>query len=163
MYLAQVNIATSLYDLDDSRMAGFVGKLDDVNALAENSPGFIWRLKSEDDNNAIDIQVTDDPRYIVNMSVWARIEDLFAFAYKSDHRGVMVQRRTWFKRPDGAYQALWWVEEDHRPTINEALARLAYLDQHGPSAHAFNFRTTFAQSASPATSLDPDPHCVGWS
>jgi RimJ/RimL family protein N-acetyltransferase len=92
MPLAQMNVGTTLYDLDDPRIADFMDNLDRVNALAESTPGFLWRLTGEG-NNATDIKPSENPRFIVNMSVWASMQALFDFVYKSDHRGFMVRRR----------------------------------------------------------------------
>jgi hypothetical protein len=115
MHLAQMNVATALHDLDDPHMADFMMRLDDVNALAESSPGFVWRLQS-DSGNATDIQVTGNPRLIVNMSVWESVEALFDFAYRSDHRDEMVKRRSWFEKPAGPYQVLWLGEPNRLPS-----------------------------------------------
>ena len=41
-HIVQINLATGMYPLDDPRMAGFVSRLDEVNALADRSPGFVW-------------------------------------------------------------------------------------------------------------------------
>jgi hypothetical protein len=162
-HIAQLNVATALYPLDDPRIAAFVAALDEVNALAERSPGFVWRLKS-DQGNATDIKVTDDPKVIVNMSVWESVEALFDFAYKSAHRLVMARRREWFDRPVGAYQVLWWIPAGSVPAVEEGLARLAHLDAHGATAHAFTFKQKFPPPGSHGepSDLNPDPHCVGW-
>ena len=48
--LAELNIATSVADLDNPAMAGFMNALDAVNAIAERSPGFVWLLKDESGN-----------------------------------------------------------------------------------------------------------------
>jgi hypothetical protein len=162
MHLAQMNIATALYDLDDLRMADFMNRLDDINALAETSPGFVWRLKSGS-GNATDIQATDDPRLIVNMSVWQSVETLFDFAYRSDHRSVMVKRRSWFAKPDGPYQVLWWVEPGRLPTIDDGLERLEILRVHGPTPRAFTFKSVFRPQTETPDDLKPEPYCVGWS
>ena len=100
-HLAQINVARALAPLDDPRLAGFVARLDEINALADRSPGFVWRLQS-DSGNATDIQVSDDPLTIVNMSVWRDLDSLFAYVYRSDHLQVMAQRRQWFEKPAGA-------------------------------------------------------------
>lgn len=162
-HIAQINVATALYPLEAPGMAAFVGQLDQINALAEASPGFVWRLKSEG-GNATDIQVTDDPQFIVNMSVWDSIEALFDFVYRTAHRGVMAQRRQWFQPPQGAYQVLWWVAAGTAPTPQEGLARLAHLDQHGSSAYAFTFKQKFPPPgiAGAPEDMRPDPYCVGW-
>ena len=163
-HLAQMNVATALYPMEDPRMGEFMARLDDVNRLAEASPGFVWRLQS-DSGNATDIQVSEDPRFIVNMSVWESVESLFDYAYKSAHRLVMAKRRQWFERPAEAYQVLWWVPAGHRPTPEEGLARLEDLRRNGPTERAFTFKQRFpppGQSETPE-GLDPAPHCVGWS
>ena len=162
-HIAQINVATALYPLDDPRIAEFMGLLDEINALAEASPGFVWRLKS-DQGNATDIQVTDDPKFIVNMSVWQSVEALFDFAYKSAHRHVMAKRRQWFAPPVQAYQALWWVPAGVFPTAEEGLGRLAQLERDGPSPHVFTFKQKFPPPghAGGPEDMRPEPYCVGW-
>ena len=140
--IAQFNIAKALYPDDDSRMSGFFSQLDDINALAESSAGFVWRLQS-DSGNATDIQVGDDPLLIVNMSVWESVEALFDFAYKSAHKNVFANRRQWFSRPEVAYQVLWWVPAEHQPTLDEGLGKLELLQKSGPGPQAFTFKTKF--------------------
>ena len=161
--IAQMNVATAVEFLDHPLLADFVAQLDEVNALAEASPGFVWRLTG-DGGNATDIHTSADPRFIVNMSVWASVEQLFDFAYKSAHRLVMARRREWFAKPDGAYQVLWWVSEGHAPTVEEGLARLAKLNAEGPTPEAFTFKARFPtpdQIGGPED-MKPDPYCVGW-
>jgi hypothetical protein len=162
-HIAQINVATALYPLDDPRIAEFMGLLDEVNALAEQSAGFVWRLKSES-GNATDMKVTDDPKFIINMSVWQSVEALFDFVYKSSHRLVMAKRREWFERPVGAYQALWWVEAAKFPSAEDGLARLALLERKGPTAVAFTFKSKFPPPglAGDSEDMQPDPYCVGW-
>src|SRR5215469_11767181 len=110
--LAQVNIARMLAPLDDPIMAYFVAKLNEINALAEGSPGFIWRLKS-DAGNATDIRAYEDERILFNMSVWTSLETYTDFVYKTTHREIMKMRRQWFERFDAAYTAVWWVPQGH--------------------------------------------------
>src|SRR5215469_735939 len=162
-HIAQINVATALYPLDEPRIADFMALLDEVNALAERSPGFAWRLKSES-GNATDIKFTDDPKFIVNMSVWESVEGLFEFVYKTSHRLVMTRRREWFERPQRSYHVLWWVPAGRFPTVAEGLARLDHLDAHGPTAHAFTFKEKFPPPgiAGATEDLRPDPYCVGW-
>lgn len=163
--IAQMNVARALYPIDDPRMAGFVDQLDEINALAECSAGFVWRLK-DDSGSATDIQVTGDPQLIVNMSVWATAEALFDFVYRTSHTKVMARRRDWFERPAQAFQVLWWVPAGHEPTAEKGLARLKYLRAHGPTAKAFTFKERFPSPAGDGTGgadLAPEPYCVGWS
>ena len=96
--LAQINIAQTVAPLDDPRLADFVARLDEINALADESPGFVWRLQSES-GNASDIQAFADPRLLINLSVWDSLESLFGYVYRSGHTAVMARRREWFERP----------------------------------------------------------------
>lgn len=161
--IAQMNIATALYPQDDERIGEFYSQLDEVNALAESSAGFVWRLQSES-GNATDIQVGDDPMLIVNMSVWESVEALFDFAYKSAHRNVIAKRREWFKRPDGLYQVLWWVPAGHEPSVDEGMEKLRLLGANGPGAEAFSFKKKFPPPDKSGTPEDmkPEPYCSGW-
>ncbi len=154
--LAQVNIARMLAPLSDPLMAGFVARLDTVNALADASPGFIWRLQSPE-GNATGVRAYEDEMILVNMSMWASLEDLtrYVYASESQHRDVMKQRRRWFQRFDGPYVALWWVPQGHIPTVEEAKERLEHLRTHGESPHAFTFKKPFP--APDASSEQPAP------
>ncbi len=147
-HLAQINVARALAPLDDPKLAGFVERLDDINALADRSPGFVWRLQS-DSGNATDIQVSGDPNFIVNMSVWEDLDALFAYVYRSDHLQVMAQRRQWFEKPAGAFMALWWLPAGELPGVEEGMRRLAILDRQGPTAEAFTFKAPFDAAGRP--------------
>jgi Domain of unknown function (DUF3291) len=162
-HIAQLNVGTTVAPLESAELADFVAALDGVNTLAEASPGFVWRLKS-DSGNATDIKVGDDPNFIVNMSVWESVETLFEFVYRSMHTKVMGRRRDWFTKPEQAYQVLWWVPAGHTPTVEEAMQRLELLRRQGPSPDAFTFKERYpAPGVSGAPSdMKPDPYCVGW-
>lgn len=146
MHIAEINVAKLLHPLDHPRVADFVNNLDAVNALAEASEGFVWRLKDES-GNATQIAAYDDPLIIVNMSVWTSTEALYEFAYRTMHRRFVQRRKEWFGLFGGAYLALWWVEEGHRPDVAEGRRRLAHLERFGPTAYAFNFRKLFPPTA----------------
>jgi Domain of unknown function (DUF3291) len=142
-HLAQVNISRLLAPLDSPLLADFVARLDEVNATADEAPGFVWRLKTED-NNATAIRVFDDTELIVNMSVWDSVEALADFVFRDrGHLGVLRRRRTWFAAPAEATTALWWVPAGHVPTVSEAEDRLIHLRRHGPTPFAFTFRDPF--------------------
>ena len=116
--------------------------LDPVNAVVDASPGFVWRLQTED-GNATAIRPFDDERLMVNMSVWESLEALRAFTYDDEtHRAVLKRRREWFERLEIEF-VLWWVPAGHIPTLEEAKERLAHLQEHGPTPHAFTFRHNF--------------------
>ena len=141
--LAQVNIATALAPMDDPIMADFVALLDEINALAERTQGFVWRLKT-DSGDATSIQAFDDQRIIINMSVWDSIEALRQFTYYSEHVKPYRRRGEWFERMDTPILVLWWVPVGHTPTTDEAKQRLAHLEQHGPTPIAFTFKKQFS-------------------
>lgn len=141
-YIAQVNIAKMLAPIDSPVMADFVANLDRINALAESSDGFIWRLKTEG-NNATDIKVYDDDFIIVNMSVWRDIDNLFAFVYKSSHTEIFKRRREWFEKMSDMYMCLWYVEEDKMPAAIDTVDRLDYIRKHGETPYAFTFKKRF--------------------
>ena len=153
-HLAQLNIARTIAPLDDPRLADFVALLDSVNAVADRSPGFVWRLKT-DAGNATDIQAYDDALILINMSVWESPEHLKQFVYAGSHLGVMRQRAQWFDRQLEAYYVLWWVPAGHIPTIDEAKARLEHLRQHGETPHAFSFARLYPTPDAGATTAAP--------
>ncbi len=140
--LAQINIARGRHPIDDPAMADFTGNLDRINALAERSEGFVWRLK-DDTGNATSIRAYDDPLIIVNMSVWMSIEALKAFAYKTAHKQFVRRRAEWFTPMDGPFMALWWVETGTIPTAGDGRAKLEELARTGPSPSVFTFALTY--------------------
>jgi len=127
-------------------MQGFVSQLDPINALADSSPGFIWRLQS-DSGNATDIVYNDDPMIIVNMSVWESVEALQQFVYKSHHTSVFRDRRKWFEVPSAATYALWWIRQGHIPSVDEGRERLEHYQRHGATPYAFWFSQLFPAPA----------------
>lgn len=140
--LAQVNIAKFLLPQDHPANADFVDNLDKVNAIAETQPGFVWRFKGSG-NDALDVKAFDDPNVAINMSVWSDIKQLVDFVYRNDeHKQIMRRRKEWFEKID-FYMVLWWVEEDRRPTLEEAKIRLELLRQNGPTYSAFTFKQPY--------------------
>jgi len=141
-HLAQVNIGRINAPLDDPIMAGFVDNLDRINALADGSPGFVWRLVGEG-NDATSLRPCDDDRMLVNMSVWETVEDLQTYVYHTAHTDYLRQRKLWFSKMAEAYHCLWWVRAGHLPTVEEAKGRLETLRERGETADAFTFRSPF--------------------
>jgi hypothetical protein len=140
MQLAQINVARAVDDLDSPRLASFMAALDGVNAVAERSPGFVWRLKS-DAGNATDITVSDDARFIINMSVWESAAHLEQFVWNTVHARIYDKKANWFEAPKTPHLAMWFVPAGHQPTVEEAMERLGHLTAHGPSAHAFGWES----------------------
>jgi hypothetical protein len=148
MHIAQVNLALPRAPIDSRELATFVALLEPVNALADGSPGFVWRLQT-DAGDATGVRGFGDDRLIINMSVWESVDALAQFVYRSDHVAVMRRRREWFERMR-LFMVLWWVPAGHVPTVAEAETRLEHLREHGPSAFAFTFKQRFPPPAGPA-------------
>ncbi|MEW6498053.1 MAG: DUF3291 domain-containing protein [Cyanobacteriota bacterium] len=143
-HLAQINISRMLAPITDPLMADFVAQLQIINAIADASPGFVWRLQSEDNGNATSIRAYEDERILVNFSVWESIEALSHYVYSSQHGAVMRSRRRWFEKSDQPNLALWWIEAGHIPTIEEAKERLEHLRDCGSTSYAFSFAKPFS-------------------
>ncbi len=141
-HLAQVNIARMRAPLEDPLMADFVAQLDVINAIADESPGFVWRLQTEE-GDATAINAFNDDRILINMSVWESVDALHAYTYRSRHAGVFRNRQNWFEPLDRPHMVLWWVPAGHIPTPQEAKIKLELLHQHGPTPDAFTFKQRF--------------------
>ena len=162
-HLAQVNIGRARGPMDTPVMAGFAAQLAPVNTIADQSPGFVWRLQTES-GDATSILPYDDPAIMINMSVWESVEALRTFVYRTSHVGVMRDRAQWFEKMAEAYVALWWIPAGHIPSVEEALQRLAHLRREGPTPQAFNFSRRYpapGQLGSPED-MKPEPYCGGW-
>ena len=140
--LAQVNIGRIRAPLDDPLMAGFTSRLERINAVADQSPGFVWRLQTPD-GDATSIRAFEDDRILVNMSVRESFEALHRYVYEGPHQELLRGRRDWFLPYDGPMLALWWIPAGHVPTVEEAKGKLDELGKNGPSASAFTFRNPF--------------------
>ena len=147
-HLAQVNVARARGQPDEPVMAEFMAVLPEINALAERSPGFVWRLQTED-GDATAIRPYGDPLILINLSLWRDLDALREYVFRSDHAGYMRRRREWFERFERVYLALWWVPAGHIPTIGEAVERLAHLEAHGPTSVAFGFAQPFGPDGRP--------------
>jgi hypothetical protein len=153
-HLVQANIGRFLAPLDDPIMEGFRTQLDPINALADESPGFVWRLETEDGNATAIRPYAGDDLMAINMSVWESLESLQQFVYKSAHVGTMRGRKQWFEKLDGPILVLWWIPAGQIPTVREAQDRLQYLAENGPTRHAFTFRTPFPDPGGPSGEMN---------
>ena len=161
-HLAQINIGKLVAPHGDPRVQPFFDALDRINAVADASPGFVWRLQ-DDSGNAMGISYSPDPLLAVNMSVWRDADALFEFVYRSSHTPVMARRRDYFQKFDGTFQALWWLPAGEIPTVSDGLSRLWLLDRFGPCPQAFTFKARFPAPGEQGLPIDhqPDPWCVG--
>jgi hypothetical protein len=145
--LAQLNIAVMKEPLESPAMADFVANLDRINALAEASPGFVWRYQTAEGDATAMRPLGDDT--LINLSVWQNLDSLNAYVYQSAHVEIMRRRREWFERLREAHVVLWWVVKGHRPGADEAIAKLNHLRTHGASEVAFTFRQAYPAPGAP--------------
>ena len=157
-HVAQCNIGRVLASLDSPQLAEFVTALEPVNRMADEAPGFVWRLQTEA-GDATAIRAFEDDMLLLNMSVWESIEALAEFTYRTPHRDVLRRRRRWFERLAEAYMVLWWIPADTLPTVADAKGRLEKLRRDGPSPEAFTFQSPFP---SPDASRAADPVAEDW-
>jgi Domain of unknown function (DUF3291) len=140
-HLAQYNIARLHQPLDHPATAEFVANLYRVNAVAEASPGFVWRLTDDDSGlSSSYVRAYDDPLTIINLSVWESPEQLQDFVYRSAHTEFLRRRREWFEKSSEAYLVCWWIRAGHVPPVEDAVERLERLRRDGPSDDAFTLR-----------------------
>jgi len=138
--LAQLNIGRLRYEVDDPRLADFMNNLVLVNGMAERSVGFVWRY-TDGSGNATNTRPYTDPRIAINLSVWENVEALERFVYQTLHKRFYGRRAEWFEYMEPPYLVLWWVPVGHQPSVQEAIARLDHLKQHGPSDRAFGWQS----------------------
>ena len=141
-HLCHLNIGPARAPLTDPQMSGFVAKLDEINQLAYQSPGFVWHLQI-DINNPEDLAMYGEPGWLFNLSVWESVEALSQYVYHSGHLKVMQMRSQWFQKMEGPNYVLWWLPVDQLPTLEEAKIRLAHLTANGPTPYAFTFKQPF--------------------
>ena len=149
-HLAQLNLGLFRAPLDSEELAEFAAALDPINAIAESTPGFIWRLKDEDGGSSSFVEVpgADDPLWAPNMSVWQDLESLKHFMYKSGHASYLRRRTEWFQKPDRPINVLWWIPAGEIPTLADAVRRLDDLIENGPSEQGWSLTKTFDPPAS---------------
>ena len=140
--LAQFNLGIIKGPIDSAVMADFVTSLARINAEADASPGFVWRLTGDAGDDAVRRYLGAE-HVIANLSVWQDLEPLRRYVYESGHLGMLQRRREWFERLGEAFQVLWWVPKGHHPDVEEALARLELLRRNGPGDEAFTFRDPY--------------------
>ncbi len=138
MQIAELNIGRLVASIDDPRVKAFADALDAINALAERSEGFVWRFKG-DGNSAVDVPLSDDGRLIPNMSVWETVQDLEHYVFNTVHHKFYARRDEWFEVFGGMHFVMWSIPDGHIPTMEEALARLAHIEQHGDTDDAFGW------------------------
>jgi hypothetical protein len=141
MHLAELNIGRLLAPTDDPRVAEFMGALDRVNGLGKRMPGFVWMMEGSGapGTGNTGAKIGGDPQFVSNLTVWESVETLENFVWNTVHRAFFERRAEWFEVLGKMHFVMWRVPEGYRPTLDEALARLAYKEEHGDSDHAFGW------------------------
>ena len=162
MQLAQLNIADAKYDIDRAEMIGFTGRIDAINALADQAPGFVWRMVDDGpEDGALSLRMEGyGPMTLVNMSVWENIESLYHFVYKTAHSKVMRGKEDWFNPISNNYMVLWWIKDGHIPDLDEAHSKLTLIRERGASPDAFSFALPFDFDGNPVKPQFPKKDCA---
>jgi len=140
-HLAQLNIGRLVAETGDVRVAAFMAALDRVNGIGRRSPGFVWMMEGSGapGTGNTEARIGGDPRFVSNLTVWESVEALEAFVWNTVHRQFYARRAEWFEVLGAQHFVMWRVPEGHRPSLDEALARLDHLKAHGDSDHAFGW------------------------
>ena len=141
MHLAELNVGRLIADTDDPRVAEFMDNLDRINGLGKRMPGFVWMMEGsgEPGTGNTETKIDGDPRYVANLTVWEDLATLETFVFGTLHKKFYDRRAEWFALMGEQHFVMWWVPEGHRPTLEEALERLAHLRDNGDSATAFGW------------------------
>ena len=151
-HVAQINIGTMVAPTGDLAVAEFMDNLERINAIADEAPGFVWRLQT-DEGNATDIHVFPNPLELVNMSVWETVDDLKAYVYRSEHVDLFRRRAEWFEA-DAKRVALWHVAHGEIPEVDDGVRRADFVERVGTSPYAFGFGRTPEALVFEETDLD---------
>lgn len=143
MHLAQFNIAEALDDRESATMHDFFANVDRINAVADKSPGFVWRFDDDEREDIFSEEAYGSSFILVNMSVWEDRDSLFKYVYDSMHLEVYKRKKEWFKKMPKMHMVLWYIEKGHIPTLAEGKERLEHLQAHGESKYAFSFKSKF--------------------
>lgn len=141
-HLAQANISTGRWAFDHWRMRGFVSRVEAINDLARQAPGFVWQPTSERMTEDLTRLGLDPWREAYNLSVWESVEALWAFTFGGVHLEAVKRSVQWFES-GSSFDVMWWIPAGHRPTTEEGLAKLALVKENGPTPEGFTFRRRY--------------------
>jgi hypothetical protein len=141
MHLAELNVGRLLAPTDDPRVAEFMAALDRVNGLGKRMPGFVWMMEGsgEPGTGNTETKIGGDPQFVSNLTVWESVETLEHFVFNTVHRAFYERRAEWFEVLGKMHFVMWWVAAGHRPSLDEALERLALREANGDSDAAFGW------------------------
>ena len=140
-HLAELNVGRLLAPTDDPLVAEFMAALDLVNGLGKRMPGFVWMMEGSGapGTGNTEAKIGGDAQYVSNLTVWESVDTLQAFVYNTVHRQFLDRRAAWFEVMGPMHFVMWWVPAGHRPSLEEALAKLDQLRVEGASDAAFDW------------------------
>ena len=140
-HIAELNIGRLIAPDDDPRVAEFMEAIDKINGLGKRMPGFVWMMEGSGAPNTgnTDTKLSSDPQLVTNMTVWEDVASLENFVFNTVHKQFYDRREEWFEVLGRQHFVMWYVQDGHKPTLDEALERLAYKEKHGDSDHAFGW------------------------
>ena len=149
MHLAELNIARLIAPTDDPQVAEFMDNLDRINGMGKRMPGFVWMMEGTGEANTgnTETKLFGDPQFVANLTVWEDFESLSTFVHRTVHAKFLARKDEWFHPAENLQFVMWWVPEGHRPTLDEALERLAFLQDKGDSDYAFGWHWMGLQRA----------------
>lgn len=150
MQLAELNVGRLRGTTDDPIVAEFMENLDRINGLGKRMPGFVWMMEGAAGAGNIEAKIDGDPRYVPNLTVWETAAQLGTFVFKTLHAKFMERRAEWFEALETMHFVMWWVPDGHKPTLAEALAKLAQLQSNGETPAAFGWDYLRANPQPPA-------------
>lgn len=144
-HLAQVNLGWMRWPLNDPRMAAFRDQVPAINALADRSPGFVWRYQDVG-GHAMGTRVLEDPLVLYNCSIWRTLEDLWRYVFTTGHHDLFRRRREWFQAPPNGWplNVCWWLPPGTLVSVDEGMWRWNQLRVHGPSPPYFTLQEAYA-------------------
>ena len=141
MHFAELNIGRLLAPTDDPRVKEFMDNLDRINGLGKRMPGFVWMMEGsgEPGTGNTEAKIGGDPQFVSNLTVWEDVESLERFVWGTVHRKFYERREEWFEVLGKMHFVMWRVPAGHKPTLEEALAKLEHRERNGDSDEAFGW------------------------
>lgn len=140
-YLAELNIGRLRSPTNDPRVAEFMNAMDRVNGMGKRMPGFVWMMEGSGapGTGNTDAKIEGDPQFVSNLTVWENVATLENFVWNTVHRAFYERRQEWFEVLGKMHFVMWWMPVGHKPTLDEALAKLALKQKNGDSDEAFGW------------------------
>jgi hypothetical protein len=141
MQLAELNVGRLTAPTDHPSVADFMNNLDRINSMGRRMPGFVWMMEGsgEPGTGNTEAKIDGDPLHVANLTVWEDVASLENFVWNTAHRQFYARKAEWFEALKEMHFVMWWVPDGHRPTLDEALEKLAYRQAHGDSETAFGW------------------------